>query len=704
MRLQLKALIITLTIFFFINAFANEAEEEQFLPIELTPEEMLRLDEIGEGHLRTPPPPEPIRNCAEWEPSEGVLIRWPLGISIALVAEMSEDLMVTTIVSSTYYMNQAIASYSSGGVNMDNTNFLIASTNSIWTRDYGPWFIFDGRDSFAIVDQIYNRPRPLDDQIPWILGADWGLEVYGMDLVHAGGNHMSNGLGMSMSTRLVYDENPDKTHREIDSIMYAYLNNDYTVLEYIESGGIHHIDCWAKFLSPSTILIKDVPPSSGSYHLLNARADYLAQQTSAWGQNYNIVRVYCPYGTAYTNSIILNDKVLVPIFGSAWDDSALATYAEAMPGYEILGFTGSWYDNDAIHCRAMGVPDRGMLFVDHIPLSNTGNSTEDYEIKVKIKDYSGAGLIPDSLKLFYKTKSSVFTYTYLEPMAGPDSFIAYIPPQTPGTNIAYYIQAADSSGRVETHPYIGAPWAHEFSIVSNAPPEIISPDTLVCQTSEEFAYYPEIIDPDNFTHDIVYEDYPAWLTVQNDSLLGTAPESYEWSSFTVYVSDPYTTTDQTVNIKVNAAPGITSLDSLDCVAGEAFSYCPEFIDPDDSVHQITYNDYPDWLSIQNDSLIGTAPDLDTVYEFTASVADPYIQTSQLVHLYIYTVFVCGDVNDDDDINILDITYLINYLYKEGPAPSVPEAADVDNSGEINILDITYIISFLYKEGPEPDCP
>ena len=54
---------------------------------------------------------------------------------------------------------------------------------------------------------------------------------------------------------------------------------------------------------------------------------------SPWGRPYTVVRVYCPYGTAYTNSTILNDKVLVPIFGSSWDDDAIQTYQDAMPGY-----------------------------------------------------------------------------------------------------------------------------------------------------------------------------------------------------------------------------------------------------------------------------------------------------------------------------------------------------------------------------------
>jgi len=64
---------------------------------------------------------------------------------------------------------------------------------------------------------------------------------------------------------------------------------------------------------------------------------------------------------------------------------------------------------------------------------------------------------------------------------------------------------------------------------------------------------------------------------------------------------------------------------------------------------------------------------------------------------------CGDANGDGNINILDITFLINYLYKGGPAPDPVEIADVNGSGNINLLDITYLIGYLYKGGPGPNC-
>ena len=466
-----KKIVLLLTFLFLLSPsilFAESPSQEESLPIGLTAEEMLRLDEIGMYHQVTTPPTGMIRNPAEWEPSQGVIIRWPLGISVAIIAEMSEDLMVTTIVGSSAQETSARNAYIAGGVNMVHTQFIIAPTNTYWTRDYGPWFIFSDGNS-GIVDHIYNRPRPYDDLIPGVIGNAWGIPVYGMDLIHTGGNHMSDGLGMSMSSKLVYDENPTKTHAQIDSIMLAYLGNDYTVLDYVEDSGIHHIDCWAKFLNPTTILVKQVAQNHPSYARLNARAGYLAQQISAWGKPYTIVRVYCQSGAAYTNSIILGKKVLVPTFNNSYyDNLAIQTYQNAMPGYEVLGFSGSWLEDDAIHCRAMGVPDLEMLFVDHIPLQDQEGDTNGYRVPVYISAYSGAALIQDSLKIYYKVDNGNWNYIPLETSAYPDSFFAFIPPQTAGSVISYYVKAADNTGRIETHPYIGASWAHHFTDTGDA--------------------------------------------------------------------------------------------------------------------------------------------------------------------------------------------------------------------------------------------
>jgi len=66
-------------------------------------------------------------------------------------------------------------------------------------------------------------------------------------------------------------------------------------------------------------------------------------------------------------------------------------------------------------------------------------------------------------------------------------------------------------------------------------------------------------------------------------------------------------------------------------------------------------------------------------------------------------FICGDFNQDDIINILDVTAAISYLYMGGMPPINDFVADVNGSGDVNILDVTYYINYLYKGGPAPDC-
>ncbi len=67
-------------------------------------------------------------------------------------------------------------------------------------------------------------------------------------------------------------------------------------------------------------------------------------------------------------------------------------------------------------------------------------------------------------------------------------------------------------------------------------------------------------------------------------------------------------------------------------------------------------------------------------------------------------YMCGDVNEDELVNLFDITYLITFLYQSGPPPTPMVAADVNNSGDCNIFDVTDLISHLYRGGGPLQCP
>lgn len=75
---------------------------------------------------------------------------------------------------------------------------------------------------------------------------------------------------------------------------------------------------------------------------------------------------------------------------------------------------------------------------------------------------------------------------------------------------------------------------------------------------------------------------------------------------------------------------------------------------------------------------------------------PYVKKGFLTD----TPYAKGDANHDGHISILDVTYIIAFLFKSGPPVGLYEG-DADSNGKINILDATFLLSFLYKGGPPP---
>ncbi|KPL03279.1 MAG: hypothetical protein AMJ73_07500 [candidate division Zixibacteria bacterium SM1_73] len=68
----------------------------------------------------------------------------------------------------------------------------------------------------------------------------------------------------------------------------------------------------------------------------------------------------------------------------------------------------------------------------------------------------------------------------------------------------------------------------------------------------------------------------------------------------------------------------------------------------------------------------------------------------------YVEFLCGDVNTDGLIDLDDVVYLMNYLFRDGPPPvPILQAGDVNLDGVINSADVVFLINYLFKGGPPP---
>ena len=458
----------------------------------LSKEEMTAPLNTSRDFTPTDPPSGDIRNVAEFDQMQGVLVRYPFGIPMDLIRDMADYTTVTTIVANSSQQQTVTTQYQNNNVNLDNCNFLIAPTDSYWVRDYGPWFVFDGDNNPGIVDFPYNRPRPNDNNIPQKVAQWLGIDLYGMNLISTGGNYMCDGMGQAASTDLVWDENPSLTHDDIAGYVEDYLNNSpYHVTADPLGEYIKHIDCWGKFLSPDKVLIGQVPTTDSRYQDFEDAANYFATQTSSYGKPYRVYRVFTPGtypNTPYTNSLILNNKVFVPLTGSQWDDEALATYEEIMPGYEIIGITyNGWENTDALHCRTKGVADLGMLYINHVPTTGSVLYHPNYSISADITAYSGNNLYQDSLLVYYKINGGAYTTATMQYESG-NTYTGVIENVMPSDTVSYYIYAADESGRNATAPYIGEPDPFVFTNIYFPTTEIsFNPDTVKFLTPEQAA-------------------------------------------------------------------------------------------------------------------------------------------------------------------------------------------------------------------------
>lgn len=407
-------------------------------------------------------PQAPVRNIAEFEPMEGVVIVYPLGIPVSLVKEMSEDVKVYCI---TRNESSASSSFKNAGVNMDNVQFINRGSDGYWTRDYGPWWVFDGNGKAGIVDFKYNRPKPQDNGFNGSFGKLINSSVYYMSLEHAGGNYMCDGYGVAASTYLVKTEN-NLSASGVLSRAKEYLGIEkYFLTSDPPNEYIKHIDCWGKFLAPNKIMIGKVSGSKKQRY--DAIADSLGNEISSWGTPYKVYRVSLD-GSPYTNCTIINNKVLLPGRGGSSDQAAIQAFQDAMPGYEILSFAPKsgepWKSTDALHCRTKGVADREMLDIRHVPLHDTLKSVggSGYLVEASIIPHSEKAVIDDSLLVYYRYgESGDFSTVNLSVVSG-DKYKASIPSPKSNSIVSYYIHVADKSERSENHPYIGAKDAHVF--------------------------------------------------------------------------------------------------------------------------------------------------------------------------------------------------------------------------------------------------
>lgn len=292
-----------------------------------------------------------------------------------------------------------------------------------------------------------------------------GWDILNLPLYFIGGNFMTDGYGMGFSTRLLLNEN-NMWLDEFKDIVDIHLNlYDYHIMDNPNIYGIQHIDCNAKLLNPETVLVKQVAPGNPDYECLEEMAEQFKNTNTFYGRPFNVIRIYCPdidnvswetnSTAAYVNSLILNNRVYVPLYGIAEDENAMATYQQAMPGYEVLGFFyENWYGEDALHCRTIGIFDPDMVHISHAHIRSANNLP--IRAEAEIIDYSNSGIISSSVKIYWRYENeNEWKALPMENTGDTYKYHAYFPLLEHNRLVHYFITAQNNAGRQSSHPAAG---------------------------------------------------------------------------------------------------------------------------------------------------------------------------------------------------------------------------------------------------------
>ncbi len=474
--------------------------KETFLPKGFAPGEEAKMENYLANIqsrdavcITTPPAGSTLRSIAEWEELQALVITWTNQIPILteIVRYAREEVEVIIV---TNNVNSAQNTLSNANVDISsNVTFVDDNFNSIWVRDYGPNTVYvDDVGSLAFVDWIYNRPRPLDDTVPEAIADYLGIDNYcttqaPLDLVHTGGNYMTDGLGIAFSSDLFLEENDgvgndfgtsSHSEAEVLDIMNDFMGIEtYPLMEALPYDVIHHIDMHMKLLNEETLIVGEYPEGRADGPQIEANIQYILNNyTTAYGDPFKIVRIPMPpqngqypddgwwvdYRT-YANAVFVNNTILVPTYEEQYDTTALRIWEENMPGYNVIGINC----NDiipslgAIHCITKEVGAFEPLWIT-TNIVDSGCDNEASIVEAQIKHISGI----ESATLYYKTPSTNWAAVSMIPTATDGIYSGDIPVMPEGTEVSYYIHAMASSGKTITRPMPGADGPFEFMVES----------------------------------------------------------------------------------------------------------------------------------------------------------------------------------------------------------------------------------------------
>lgn len=227
----------------------------------------------------------------------------------------------------------------------------------VWVRDTAPIFVKSAKGLAAARFRFNGWGEkylyPHDDTVAERLAARARVPSYTHDFVLEGGALEVDGLGTCLTTRSCL-QNPNRgkpaSDAQIAQRLHAALG--VTQLVWLDGGLANdhtdgHIDNIARFVSEGTVVCMQAQAADDpNREVLDAIYETLQSAHDARQRKLRVVRIPSPgrvlnaegevVPASYMNFIIGNRRVLMPVFGSAFDAPAQRALQELFPRHEVV--------------------------------------------------------------------------------------------------------------------------------------------------------------------------------------------------------------------------------------------------------------------------------------------------------------------------------------------------------------------------------
>ena|SRR5680860_1040339 len=360
--------------------------------------------------------PNNSRLPAEWAPQSGVMLAWPhegtdwvetLAAVESTYAEIARQIarreLVMIVCADDAHLRRVRQLLRAQAVDLAAVRLTVTPFNDTWIRDYGPLTV-SSNGVPRLLDFRFNAwggkyPASLDDALPRALhgkGAFGDIALERLSLVLEGGSIDVDGEGSMLTTRaclLSSTRNPALNQSALEAVFRKQLGIEQVL--WLAHGYLagddtdSHIDILARFCDAETIAYTACDdPNDPHYAPLKAMAAELAAFRTLAGQPYRLIPlplpapIYAAGGqrlpASYSNFLIINGAVLLPIYDDPADELARQRLGAAFPDREIVGVdcTALIQQYGSLHCMTMQLPAGVHLGSDESDASGTGTTRQ----------------------------------------------------------------------------------------------------------------------------------------------------------------------------------------------------------------------------------------------------------------------------------------------------------------------------------------